>query len=82
MTKSSGEMGKPWGVPTATGAKVLGEPWNNRRHCLLVRKLPIDGVMYLWTPLALREDVNWVGLTLSKPSFMSRNREEALRPRR
>src|ERR1700761_6225867 len=82
MTKSSGEMGEPWGVPTDTGAKVLGEPWKRRRHCLLVRKLPIQEVRYLWAPFALRAEVSWEGSTLSKPPFMSRKSEEDLRPRR
>src|ERR1700743_2775231 len=82
MTKSRGEMGEPWGVPTATGAKVLGEPWKRRRHCLLVRKLPIQEVRYLWAPLALRAEVSCEGSTLSKPPLMSRKREEDLRPRR
>ena len=80
MTKSSGEMGEPWGVPTVTGANVLDEPWKRRRHCLPVRKLPIHEVMYLWAPLALRADVSWGGSTLSKPPLVSRKREEDLRP--
>jgi len=26
MTNSSGDTGEPWGVPTETGANILGEP--------------------------------------------------------
>ena len=82
MTKSSREMGEPWGVPTDTGAKVLGEPWKRRQHCLLVSKLPIQEVRYLWAPLALGDDVSWAGSMLSKPPLMSRKRKEDLRPKR
>jgi len=36
--KRRGEIGDPWGVPTETGEKMLGEPWNPRVQVLSDRK--------------------------------------------
>ena len=43
-------MGEPQGVPTATGANFLREPWNRSRHFRLERKLPTQAMTYLCTP--------------------------------
>jgi len=51
-------MGVPWGVPTATGKNVLGDPWKRSLHMRLVRKLPTHAVRYLWAPLALSAEVS------------------------
>jgi len=76
MTNNSGETGEPWGVPTETGANILGEPWYRRRHVLSDRKDLVHDTKYGLTPLALsmpqREEV----LTLSKPLLMSRTSVE------
>jgi len=80
MTKRRGEMGEPWGVPTATGENTLGEPWKSSLHMQLVRKLPTHATGYLWAPLARSADVSWPGSTLSNPPLMSRKREETLDP--
>jgi len=73
-------MGEPWGVPTATGENILGEPWKSSLHMRLVRKLPTHAVRYLWAPLAQSADVSWLGSTLSKPPLMSRKRDDTLEP--
>jgi len=78
ITKRRGEMGEPWGVPTATSEKILGEPWKSSLHMRLVRKLPTHAVRFLWAPLARSADVSWPGLTVSKPPLMSRKRDETL----
>jgi len=80
MTKRSGEMGEPWGVPTETGENNLGEAWNSSRHMRLVRKLPTHAVRYLWAPFPRSADVSWPGSTLSNPPFMSRKIDETLEP--
>jgi len=67
-------MGEPWGVSTATGENILGDPWKRSLQMWLVRKLPTDAVRYLWAPLAHSADVSWPGWTLSKPPLMSRNK--------
>ena len=38
MRKSRGDMGEPFGVPSETGAEVLGEPWKTKVHALSERK--------------------------------------------
>ena len=38
LLMNKGETGDPCGVPTETGEKILGEPWNRRRHDLPVKK--------------------------------------------
>ena len=47
MTNRRGEMGEPWGVPTATGENFLGEPWNRSRDFRLERKLLTQEMTYL-----------------------------------
>jgi len=80
MTKRSGEMGEPWGVPTATGENILGDPGKRSLHMRLVRKQPTHAMRYLWAPLARSADMSWPGSTLSKPPLMSRNKDETLDP--
>jgi len=45
MRKSKGEMGEPCGVPTDTGAGVLGAPWKTRVQVLSSRKEEIQSTM-------------------------------------
>jgi len=78
MTKRRGEMGEPWGVPTATGENILGEPWKSSLHMQWVRKLPTHAVRYLWAPLARSADMSWARSTLSKLPLMSRKGDETL----
>jgi len=36
--KTRGEMGDPWGVPTESGERRLGEPWKTRVQVFSERK--------------------------------------------
>jgi len=45
MMNSRGDIEEPCGVPTWTGEKVLGDPWNNRRQVRWERKEPIQDTM-------------------------------------
>jgi len=36
--KRRGEIGDPWGVPSETGEKMLGEPWKTRVQVLSDKK--------------------------------------------
>jgi len=38
-------MGDPYGVPTETGARILGEPWQTRVHALSDRKEETQSTM-------------------------------------
>ena len=38
IRKERRESGEPWGVPTETGAGMVGAPWKTRVHFLPVRK--------------------------------------------
>jgi len=60
-------MRGPWGVPTETRAKTLGDPGNNRRQDLPVRKDLVQNTRYGLTPLALIMPQRVKGLILSKP---------------
>ena len=77
-TNRRGDMGDPWGVPTATFLKEFGAPWKRRRHDLSVRKVLIYAIIYGESPFSLSIPVRRAGLTLSKPPLMSKKREEAL----
>jgi len=80
MTNKSGEKGEPWGVPTATWANTLGDPWWRSRHDLPDRKDFVQDIRYGLTPLALSIPQRVEGRTLSKPSFMSRKSVETFFP--
>ena len=79
MRKRRGDSGEPWGVPTETGAGVLGAPWKTRVHFLPLRKEETQSTMYEGMFLESRRDRSLVALTLSKQAFMSRKRVDTFR---
>ena len=80
MTNNSGETGEPCGVPTATGANTLGDPWYRRRHVLPVRKDLVQETRYGLTAFALSMLHRVEGFTLSNPPLMSRKSVETFLP--
>jgi len=80
MTNKGGETGDPGVVPTHTGANTLGDPCYRSRQDLPDREDLVQDTRYGLRPLALSMPQRVVRLTLSKPPFMSRNREETFLP--
>jgi len=78
MSKGSGEIRDPCGVPTLIRDGRLGEPWKATVHDLYDRTKETRSTMYVSVCLARREALRVEALTLSKPALMSRKRVEAL----
>jgi len=66
-------------VPTATGQKTLGAPWNMSRHWRLERKDLIQATRYVETPPLARTVASLFAQTLSNPPLTSRKRVETLK---
>jgi len=71
-----GDIGDPWGVPTETGERMLGESWKTSVQVLANKKAETQATMWEGTrearSLALRVETS----TLSKPLLISRKRVE------
>jgi len=66
-------------VPTATGQKTLGAPWNMSRHWRLERKDLIQATREAETPPLVRIVASLFAQPLSNPPLTSRKRVDTLK---
>ena len=79
MRNRSGEIGKPWGAPTLTGAGVAGAPWKTKVQLRSPRNGETYETRYGGIPPSLRIRASVVLSRFSNPALMSRNKDEIFR---